>query len=306
MFLLIANTLLPLLALWWLIAPNRGNRAEWLAKALLVVSYLYCVMFASVWLVPSVFAPYAYAALFVIALALSWLVMRRRPWAPATRGAKIRIGACIALSIVCIAIGTYGALGLRPVAADAVELDFPLRDGTFYIVSGGSNALVNAHLVAPPRYRGQSYAVDVVAVDRLGQRATGLLPEDPAAYVIFGKPVHAPCDGAVKRVVDGLPDHAPPHTDRKNLAGNHVLLECGAAEVLLAHLRNGSVAVKAGDAVRRGDRLGEVGNSGNTSEPHLHLHAQRAGEGGKDLLDREPLAMKFGGRAATRGILRAD
>jgi hypothetical protein len=303
--LMVVNTLLPLLGIWWLIAPQRCGRAEWLAKAALVLAYLVGVALASVWLVPSVFAPQVYFALFAAALGISWLTARKRPWALDSARARTRFVAYLALAATFAAIGAYAWMGRAAPAAPAVALDFPLRDGRFYVASGGSNALVNNHLSAPPRYRGQSLALDIVAFDRLGQRAAGLLPSDPEAYSIFGMPVFAPCDGMAKHVVDGLPDQSPPDTDRERPAGNHVVLECGAVEVVLAHLSEGSIEVKAGQIVRRGDRLAAVGNSGNTSEPHLHVHAQRAG-GADPLLDREPLAMTFDGRALSRGIVRLE
>lgn len=303
--LMVVNTLLPLLGIWWLIAPQRCSRREWLAKVALVLAYLVCVAAASVWLVPSVYAPYVYFVLFAVALPISWILVRNRPPAPDTARGRTRFVAYLALAATFAAVGAYAWMGRAAPAAPPVALEFPLRDGRFYVASGGSNALVNNHLSAPPRYRGQSLALDIVAFDRLGQRASGLLPSDPEAYSIFGMPVFAPCDGAVKHVVDGLPDQSPPDADRDRPAGNHVVLECGAAEVVLAHLREGSIEAKAGQIVRRGDRLAAVGNSGNTSEPHLHVHAQRAG-GADPLLDREPLAMTFDGRALSRGIVRLE
>jgi murein DD-endopeptidase MepM/ murein hydrolase activator NlpD len=63
--------------------------------------------------------------------------------------------------------------------------------------------------------------------------------------------------------------------DERAVFGNHVVLEHGDGEFsVLAHLRHGSVAVEAGDRVRRGQRLGACGNSGRSSEPHLHYHLQ--------------------------------
>jgi hypothetical protein len=303
--LMVVNTLLPLLGLWWLIAPQRCSRAEWAAKAGLVLAYLFCIALASVWLVPSVYAPHAYFAMFALLLPISWMLVRKRPRALDSARARTRFVAYLALAATFAAIGAYGWLGRAAPAMPAVALEFPLRDGRFYVASGGSNALVNNHLSAPPRYRGQSLALDIVAFDGLGQRASGVLPADPEAYSIFGMPVFVPCDGAVKHVVDGLPDQSPPASDPERLAGNHVVLECGAVEVVLAHLREGSIEVKRGQLVRRGDRLAAVGNSGNTSEPHLHIHAQRPG-GGDPLLDREPLAMTFAGRPLARGIVRRE
>jgi len=61
--------------------------------------------------------------------------------------------------------------------------------------------------------------------------------------------------------------------------GNHVFIDTGREIVELAHLRPGSLTVRQGDMVRVGRLIGETGNSGNTTEPHLHLHAERDGVG---------------------------
>ena len=75
--------------------------------------------------------------------------------------------------------------------------------------------------------------------------------------------------------VDGLPDQAIGASDREQPAGNHVVLDLGDGEfAFLAHLRQHSVTVKQRDKVAPGQVLGRCGNSGNSSEPHLHVHLQ--------------------------------
>jgi len=92
----------------------------------------------------------------------------------------------------------------------------------------------------------------------------------------------APADGTVLDAVDGLPDQAIGTRNTKAITGNHVMLDLGNGEyAMLAHLRQGSVAVKAGQRVVAGQELGRCGNSGNTSEPHLHFHLQDAPEFGQ-------------------------
>jgi murein DD-endopeptidase MepM/ murein hydrolase activator NlpD len=89
--------------------------------------------------------------------------------------------------------------------------------------------------------------------------------------------VRAPADGVVVEAVDGIRDNRPQvEVENRNApAGNHVLLDLGNGEyALLAHLRRGSVRVREGRRVRAGDLLGRCGNSGNSSEPHLHFHLQ--------------------------------
>lgn len=86
--------------------------------------------------------------------------------------------------------------------------------------------------------------------------------------------------------------------DPQNPAGNHVELETAdGVRIFLAHMLKGSVRVSTGDRVRRGDPLGKVGNSGNTSEPHLHIHAVR---GGRGLFEGKGVPLTFGGRFLVR------
>jgi murein DD-endopeptidase MepM/ murein hydrolase activator NlpD len=200
----------------------------------------------------------------------------------------------------CAAV--YAALGHLPPEGERFDVAFPLRGGTFVIGSGGSNRLANFHLKALDdpalaAWRGQSHAMDIVKLGRFGGRAAGFAPADPGRYAIFGEAVVSPCEGTVAHARDGLPDQRPPARDTQELAGNFVFVDCGGFLVLLAHLREGSVLVKQGDEVILGQPLAAVGNSGNSSEPHLH--AQRAG-GAAAVFDGTPLALTFGGRYLAR------
>lgn len=106
----------------------------------------------------------------------------------------------------------------------------------------------------------------------------------------WGRSVVAPSSAIVVTAHDGEPDRPTvsllrdvprvlvvgPLRAGRNIAaaaGNHVVLELSEGFVLLAHLRRGSVAVNVGDSVAPGDPLGEVGNSGNSLAPHLHVQA---------------------------------
>lgn len=104
----------------------------------------------------------------------------------------------------------------------------------------------------------------------------------------WGQPVHAPFDGEVVRALDGVPERGWVHPLRElvrivalsltfrpdqatALAGNHVIVQGTAGCVLLAHLVPGSVAVREGQMVREGEVVGQVGHTGNSTAPHLHL-----------------------------------
>ncbi|WP_313409995.1 M23 family metallopeptidase [Aeromicrobium sp.] len=144
---------------------------------------------------------------------------------------------------------------------------------------------------------GTTFAIDFIPVDARGRSAPRswravLATEPPESFVGFGRPIVAPCAGRVVTVHDGEPDHVGRRSQltlvhyalgqarrvRRGpaaIAGNHVVIEAsdGGPFVLLAHLREGSIRVAAGDLVRDGDVLGACGNSGNSTQPHVHVQA---------------------------------
>jgi len=89
----------------------------------------------------------------------------------------------------------------------------------------------------------------------------------------WGQPVRSPADAVVVSVHDGVRKNRPGvETNAAEPAGNHVVLDLGGGEyALLAHLQPGSVRVAKGDKLSTGDQVGRCGNSGNSSEPHLHF-----------------------------------
>jgi murein DD-endopeptidase MepM/ murein hydrolase activator NlpD len=97
---------------------------------------------------------------------------------------------------------------------------------------------------------------------------------------IYGKTVLAPATGTVTFVLDGRPDQPIGSTDGHYQSGNNIVIDVGGGRyVLMAHLSPGSIQVKVGDQVKVGQPLARVGNSGNTTEPHLHIQAQTIGTG---------------------------
>jgi len=162
---------------------------------------------------------------------------------------------------------------------------------------------------------GQRYAIDFVGVDERHRDAfvadwrTLVATEPPERFVAFGRPILAPADGVVVAVHDGEPDHAARRSQlalvpymlgqagrlRKGpaaIAGNHVVVELRAGVfAALVHLRRGSLRVAVGDAVVTGQQLGECGNSGNSTQPHVHVQ----------LMDSADLAVARGVPVAFRG-----
>ena len=139
---------------------------------------------------------------------------------------------------------------------------------------------------------GQTYAIDFVHVpEGRFELKLGWSPatRPPAAYPGFGKPVVAPADGTVVRVHDRERDHRSRSswpglllwiaeglvrelTGPDRILGNHVVIEIGpGAYAVVAHLMRRSVTVEPGDRVRAGQEIAACGNSGSSTEPHVHF-----------------------------------
>ena len=297
----------PLAMLGWQASGRPRTIVGWSLQQVAVWSYIYATSIAGIWMLAPWYVPHVLMVM-SISLAARTLPGACRLWpSPTHRYQWMMLAAQAATAAVCVAGLGIALEGRTPPAETAVDLAFPLRSGRYYIANGGSTALLNAHVRMLNgerfrRYRGSSYGLDNLALNPLGARASGPAPADPARYAIFGDAIYSPCEGAAVRVEDWLPDLSPPAVDRTHMPGNFVMLECGdrgEVSVLLAHMRRGSVRVHPGDYVTLDTKLGEVGNSGNSDEPHLHVHAQRPGRIW-DLFSADPLPIRFDGRYLVR------
>ena len=180
-----------------------------------------------------------------------------------------------------------------------IDLAYPLKNGVYYVGGGGNSRWINAHNSAPP----QDYALDIVRLNSFGNRAKGIVPENLSQYTIYEDKVFSPCNGIISQRVDELPDQNPTERDSEQPAGNYVVISCKGVEVLLAHLKQESVLVEKGEVVQEGQLLAQVGNSGFSSQPHLHIHAERDEDPDDEILDGEAVPIRFKGRFLVRNSL---
>lgn len=192
------------------------------------------------------------------------------------------------LLVLLVAFAVYLRVGT--VRRPPTEVGFPVR-GRYRAINSPADRVPSHGLHA----YGQTYAIDLVhAPEGHGDGDISIRfwpPTLPATdFPGFGQPVLAPVDGEVVRVEDTARDHR----DRtswiglaymlsveafvreargpKGILGNHVVVRTPDGEyALVAHLQRASVRVKPGDRVRRGDVVAACGNSGNSSEPHVHF-----------------------------------
>ena len=160
----------------------------------------------------------------------------------------------------------------RP-AANPVPIASPLAD-EWLVGQGGHAELVNYHHVTST----QRDALDILQARDGRTHQPG--NTELTSYYIYGKPVLAPADGTVTFVQDGRPDQQIGSTDSHFQSGNNIVIDIGSGRYLMmAHLSPGTIHVKVGDHVTLGQPIAKVGNSGNTTEPHLHIQAQTIGTG---------------------------
>lgn len=149
------------------------------------------------------------------------------------------------------------------------KLILPLND-EWTIVWGGDSKELNYHI----ENQAQKNAFDFVITDTKGKsyQTDGLKNQD---YYAFGKEIIAPCAGEIVLVVDGVKDNKPGVMNPIFVPGNTVIIKTDKNEFLFfAHFQQNSIKVKQGQKVVQGQLLGLCGNSGNSSEPHLHFHIQ--------------------------------
>jgi hypothetical protein len=175
----------------------------------------------------------------------------------------------------------YASTKLDYVAKTTLALPFR---GEWFVYWGGRTIEENYHAIS----KSQRFAYDILIVkDGKSHTGDGKKLSD---YYCYGADVLSPAAGTVVWSCDSLPDQQPGSMDPQNPIGNGVVIDHGKGEFsLLAHMQPKSLRFKAGDKVKASDVVGKCGNSGNTSEPHIHYHLQD----GPDMKTAEGLPAPF-------------
>ena len=189
------------------------------------------------------------------------VLTRRRPRRQASEEPRVRTFRLMALL----------ALSAIVSIAEAQELRLPFED-RWFVAQGGDTINVNHHMAL----RAQWFGIDFAKVGGPSNRELAVPnPARPEDFYSWGQHVLAPSDGEVVAVVNDLPDNPLGVKDTSRPAGNYVSIKIGPDRFLfLAHFQRGSIVVKRGERVSRGQAIGRCGNSGNSDFPHIHLHIQ--------------------------------
>lgn len=172
-----------------------------------------------------------------------------------------------------------------PIPAGAVSLEYPLKNGKYLVTASGSFLGIHNTPI-------EKYALDISRFPSIGSlfkfHQAGL-----DANETYNTPVYSPCVGYVKKMRDGVADQPIGITNPKLPEGNFIVIGCPNFYVMMAHFKKGSFKIKVGDKVQTGEVIALIGNSGNTTGPHLHIMAFST----NDLTGKQtPLPITFNGR----------
>jgi len=186
-----------------------------------------------------------------------------------------------------------------PVATDLAVISAPFH-GEWAAFNGPSNASGHRRLVLGLDGHtaiGQRFAIDFLQLDSTGSSHHGD-PLKNESYYAYGTPLMAVADGVIAATKDSIPQNVPGASSRAvpitmtTVGGNYVAIDIGHGRyALYAHVQPGSLRVKVGDRVKRGQVVALLGNSGNSTEPHVHFQLAD----GPTFLSSEglPYAMNF-------------
>lgn len=158
---------------------------------------------------------------------------------------------------------------LPKIERNSTGLLLPFKD-TWNVFWGGDTKELNYHV----DNEAQKNAFDFLIIDKSGKsyKTDGKTNED---YYAFGKEVIAPCNGEIVLVIDGVKDNIPGQMNLFGVGGNTIVLKTVNNEYLVfCHFKHQSIRVKEGQKVEQGQLLGLCGNTGHSSESHIHFHIQ--------------------------------
>ncbi len=281
------HLVVPLALILWTWTRSYKSMTTWAIQMLVLISYTAFIFLMGSWVYASFYLRYAILILTIVAAIWSFTQVRglslfvTPPFSGWTGyGAGLIISAVLVYLVV-------GAVRSHFYNETPVNLAFPFKDGTYAVFEGGNgraSSLMNYHYGASIHKGARTnlsmrYAVDITRVTPWGNDADGFLPTQNDKYAVFNQVVYSPCDGEVFHVEDKWPNETPWSGNPPYNVGNHVVITSNDFGVLMGHLQKGSILVKTGDWVKKGQPIAQSGNSGWTSQPHLHIQAMRKSTG---------------------------
>ncbi len=288
----------PGIFLLWQWKRQYASKFEALFLALMTGAYITFIYYTGDWYLYGHYVRYILLALFLITTIRSLIRVQQLPfWVKSNPREKFGFYFISFFSMLFLSLAVWAFWG-KFYSVEPISLKFPFKNGRYYIMEGGDCPLINHRFhTLPPTPK--KFSLGIVKLNAGGTRASGLFPDDPNAYEIFGETIYSPGDGVIIAAVDSLENLAKADSaSEEEFFGNHIVIQAGENHITLAQLLKGSLQVQPGDTVIAGQALARAGNSGESPEPHLHIHASRKNRhpDWQQYWEREGIPMLFEGK----------
>jgi len=281
------HLVVPLILIVWTWRRSYASITALSIQVLVLMSYTAFIFLMGTWVFASFYLRYAILILTIAVIIRSLMRVGNLPFfvAPHFLGWVAYCAGVVVIGVLVYLVA--GAIRSHFYGETPVNLAFPFKHGTYAVFEGGNgrtSSLMNYHYEASIHKGARTnlsmrYAVDITKLTRWGNDADGFLPMKNDKYAVFNQVVYSPCDGEVSDVEDKWPNETPWTGSPPYNVGNHILIISDDFGVLMGHLQKGSILVKTGDRVKTGQPVARTGNSGWTSQPHLHIQAMRKSTG---------------------------
>lgn len=265
---------LPMDLIYSIITNNYDNLSVFLLYSCLYLITMYFIFSVLFWENFNYYLRYIYLIAIIIGALVSSYQFRNMTLI-SYKSLLENVGVIIRLSVFILL--TINVLRSRDKKTAKLDLLFPFKNGTYLIAEGGDGKksfFTNYHYkyIKHRKWRkSMRFAVDIVKINNLGFTMSGFMALENEKYYIYKEKVYSPINGVVFLVVDGKEDNIPYSGNYTYGTGNHVVIKKDNYYILLGHLKNGTINVKEGQCIKEGEYIGNIGNSGYTSRPHLHM-----------------------------------
>lgn len=281
----------PLILMFWIIKFKNKCKLDWLLKVLVIGSYMLVLLYGAASDISiGYYTYYLLFILFLISIIISFLKVKKTTFFIKKNligWSGYLLGLIVILACMYLNVNAFSACFYHE---EAIELSFPFKNGMYLTTQGGDgkkSSMMNYHYLDTGNIecgynKSMRYSNDVVKLNSIGLSINSFnlkkelfLPEDLERYEIFSEKIYSPCDGEVYYAVDGYYDVPASAHKYYGDTGNGIVIKHDDVYIMLWHLKQKSIHVKVGDKVKVGQLIGQVGNSGHTSTPHLHIQASK-------------------------------